>query len=390
MIVKRDIEESIQKIYRKIPVIVVTGPRQSGKTTLCKNFFSSKKYINLEELDKRDFALSDPKGFLNQYGYDVIIDEIQRAPQLLSYIQVIVDENPKAKFILTGSSQFELMSKITQSLAGRAIIVRLLPFSLKELKVLYKNKMPDVFSFLIKGFYPRLHINKIEQSIFYGSYISTYIERDLRLLINLKDLHLFQKFLKLCAGRIGNILNLSSLANDIGVSHTTVKTWINLLETSNIIFLLKPYYKNISKRLIKSPKLYFYDTGIAAYLLGIETKEQLLRDPLRGALFENLVISEFIKMRFNNLKDNNLYFYRDSNGTEIDLMCVKGNEIIPIEIKSGETITDEYFKNIKKIKHSLPNICYPSVIYAGNDIQMRTDINVYPYFDINNLFKNIK
>jgi len=369
---------------------VVTGPRQSGKTTLCKNFFSSKKYINLEELDKRDFALSDPKGFLNQYGYDVIIDEIQRAPQLLSYIQVIVDENPKAKFILTGSSQFELMSKITQSLAGRAIIVRLLPFSLKELKVLYKNKMPDVFSFLIKGFYPRLHINKIEQSIFYGSYISTYIERDLRLLINLKDLHLFQKFLKLCAGRIGNILNLSSLANDIGVSHTTVKTWINLLETSNIIFLLKPYYKNISKRLIKSPKLYFYDTGIAAYLLGIETKEQLLRDPLRGALFENLVISEFIKMRFNNLKDNNLYFYRDSNGTEIDLMCVKGNEIIPIEIKSGETITDEYFKNIKKIKHSLPNICYPSVIYAGNDIQMRTDINVYPYFDINNLFKNIK
>jgi predicted AAA+ superfamily ATPase len=390
MIVKRDIEESIQKIYRKIPVIVVTGPRQSGKTTLCKNFFSSKKYINLEELDKRDFALSDPKGFLNQYGYDVIIDEIQRAPQLLSYIQVIVDENPKAKFILTGSSQFELMSKITQSLAGRAIIVRLLPFSLKELKVLYKNKMPDVFSFLIKGFYPRLHINKIEQSIFYGSYISTYIERDLRLLINLKDLHLFQKFLKLCAGRIGNILNLSSLANDIGVSHTTVKTWINLLETSNIIFLLKPYYKNISKRLIKSPKLYFYDTGIAAYLLGIETKEQLLRDPLRGALFENLVISEFIKMRFNNLKDNNLYFYRDSNGTEIDLMCVKGNEIIPIEIKSGETITDEYFKNIKKIKHSLPNICYPSVIYAGNDIQMRTDINVYSYFDINNLFKNIK
>lgn len=390
MIVKRDIEESIQKIYRKIPVIVVTGPRQSGKTTLCKNFFSSKKYINLEELDKRDFALSDPKGFLNQYGYDVIIDEIQRAPQLLSYIQVIVDENPKAKFILTGSSQFELMSKVTQSLAGRAIIVRLLPFSLKELKVLYKNKMPDVFSFLIKGFYPRLHINKIEQSIFYGSYISTYIERDLRLLINLKDLHLFQKFLKLCAGRIGNILNLSSLANDIGVSHTTVKTWINLLETSNIIFLLKPYYKNISKRLIKSPKLYFYDTGIAAYLLGIETKEQLLRDPLRGALFENLVISEFIKMRFNNLKDNNLYFYRDSNGTEIDLMCVKGNEIIPIEIKSGETITDEYFKNIKKIKHSLPNICYPSVIYAGNDIQMRTDINVYPYFDINNLFKNIK
>jgi len=390
MIVKRDIEESIQKIYRKIPVIVVTGPRQSGKTTLCKNFFSSKKYINLEELDKRDFALSDPKGFLNQYGYDVIIDEIQRAPQLLSYIQVIVDENPKAKFILTGSSQFELMSKITQSLAGRAIIVRLLPFSLKELKVLYKNKMPDVFSFLIKGFYPRLHINKIEQSIFYGSYISTYIERDLRLLINLKDLHLFQKFLKLCAGRIGNILNLSSLANDIGVSHTTVKTWINLLETSNIIFLLKPYYKDISKRLIKSPKLYFYDTGIAAYLLGIETKEQLLRDPLRGALFENLVISEFIKMRFNNLKDNNLYFYRDSNGTEIDLMCVKGNEIIPIEIKSGETITDEYFKNIKKIKHSLPNICYPSVIYAGNDIQMRTDINVYPYFDINNLFKNIK
>jgi len=390
MIIKRDIEENILKISKKIPVIVITGPRQSGKTTLCKKLFKSKRYVNLEELDKREFALSDPKGFLNQYGYDLIIDEIQRVPQLLSYIQVIVDENPKAKFILTGSSQFELMSNISQSLAGRSIIVRLLPFSLSEIKRVYNIKKFGVYSIILKGFYPRLHISRIEPFVFYNSYVSTYIERDLRLLINLKDLNLFQKFLKLCAGRAGNILNFSSLANDVGVSHTTIKSWISILEASNIIFLLNPYYKNISKRVIKSPKIYFYDTGLACYLLGIETKEQLIRDPLRGALFENLVISEFIKMRFNNLKDFNLYFYRDNNGTEIDLMYLKGNEIIPIEIKSGETVNEEYFKNINKVNNFMNNIKLSYVVYPGTEKQMRNNIKVYPYLDIGELFEDIK
>lgn len=390
MIVKRDIEENIQKIHKKVSVIVIIGPRQSGKTTLCRKLFKSKRYVNLEELDKRDFALNDPKGFLNQYGYNLIIDEIRRVPQLLSYIQVIVDENPKAKFVLTGSSQFELMSNIGQSLAGRSIIVRLLPFSLNEIGRIYKTKKLDVYSVILKGFYPRLHISRIDPFIFYNSYVSAYIERDLRLLINLKDLNLFQKFLKLCAGRIGSILNFSSLANDVGVSHTTIKSWISILEASNIVFLLNPYYKNISKRLIKSPKLYFYDTGFACYLLGIETREQLIRDPLRGALFENLVISEFIKMRFNNLKDFNLYFYRDNNGTEIDLMYLKGNEIIPIEIKSGETISEEYFKNINKVSRFMNNIKSSYVVYAGVDKQIRNDVKVYPYLNIGELFEDMK
>ena len=344
--IKRDIEDIVKKLKSKYQVIVITGPRQSGKTTLARKLFFQLKYANLEEIDTRNYATKDPRGFLKYYGNNLIIDEIQRVPELLSYLQVEVDGNKKSFFVLTGSNQFEMMSGVSQSLAGRCLVLRLLPFSINELKRKYKELDSDTL--ILKGFYPRIYDKKIEPSIFYNGYVSTYLERDLRLLINLKDLYTFQKFLKICAGRTGSILNLESIANDVGVSHTTVRSWLNILEASYIIFFLPPYYRNLSKRLIKSPKLYFYDVGLCCYLLGIENKKQLFRDPLRGALFENLVVSEFIKLKYNKIRNFNLFFYRDSNGTEVDLFVQTGSKIMPVEIKSSKTFNEDFAKNIEK------------------------------------------
>lgn len=384
--IKRDIENILIKLAGQYPVVTVTGPRQSGKTTLIKHVFPDKQYVNLETPDIRQFAVSDPRGFLNQYD-NAILDEIQRTPELLSYIQPIIDENKEpGRFIITGSQQFEILNNISQSLAGRTALLKLLPLSISEIKDTFDISSID--KLIYKGFYPRIYDIDIEPHQAIGDYIVTYVERDIRQLISIKDLNLFEKFLKLCAGRIGQLLNLQSLANDTGISHTTARSWISILEASYIIFLLPPWFNNFSKRLIKSPKLYFYDVGLASYLLGIENEKQVFRDPLRGNLFENLIIIEFLKYRFNKGKKSNLYFYRDSKGLEIDLIYESGRDIFPIEIKSGATVSEDYFKNLKKFLRIDKALSAPyggAVFYGGNEIQHRTDFKVYPATKVSEL-----
>lgn len=388
LLVTRTIENVLSIYARQYPVITITGPRQSGKTTLCRKVFSDKPYVNLEAPDTRQFAQDDPRGFLSQYPEGAILDEIQRAPDLVSYIQEIVDREPlDGRYILTGSQQFEVSNSINQSLAGRTALIKLLPFSLEELSNSYT--IPTVDELLYHGFYPRIWDKKLNPTQALRDYFETYIERDLRQLVFIKDLNLFQRFIKLCAGRVGQLLNLNSLANDTGVSHTTASNWLSLLEASYIVFLLQPYYRNISKRLVKSPKLYFYDVGLVSYLLGIENKKHIARDPLRGHLFENMVVAETLKYRLHHGKGNNLYFYRDSKGNEVDLVLTKGADLFPIEIKSGMTITKDYFKGLKHFSKVFPkNIPDGSgLIYAGEEQQKRTDVFVSPFGKMGNLLR---
>lgn len=389
-LITRTIAPKVLTLAEQYPVVTITGPRQSGKTTLCRQIFGDKPYVNLEFPDTRRFAIDDPRGFLAQFPDGAVIDEIQRAPDLTAYIQPLIDENPETgRYILTGSQQFEVRSTINQSLAGRTALVKLLPFDFTEIQSGYE--MPDSDGLLYNGFYPRIWDRGLNATQALGDYYETYIERDLRQLIAIKDLHLFQRFIKLCAGRAGQLLNVSSLANDAGVSHTTASNWISILEASYLLFLLTPYHANISKRLVKSPKLYFYDVGLASFLLGIETVGQISRDPLRGNLFENLVITEALKYRFNQGRRSNLYFYRDSKGNEVDLMFSSGSDLFPVEIKSGMTITRDYFKGLKHIKRvftdRLPN--GSGLVYDGTETQSRSDVRVVTLKDLHNLFKAV-
>jgi len=363
-IIKRQITNELKSLSEQYPVVVITGPRQSGKTTLAKMCFPKLEYISLEDPDTRDAVLTDPRAFLKNITNGAIIDEIQNTPNILSYLQGAVDNKEiKGKIILTGSSQFELMKNVSQSLAGRAAILKLLPFSIAELKTFKSESVPEL---ILKGFYPRIYSQKQEPFRAYRNYFETYIQRDVRQFINLKDASLFRKFVKLCAGRIGQIFVASSIANDVGVSVTTVSSWISILEASFIIFMLEPYYENFGKRLIKSPKLYFYDTGLASYLLGIERLEQLSRDPLRGGLFENLAIIELLKKRFNAGLDHNLFFYRDSNGNEVDVLYKKADAFKAFEIKSAETYSVDFNKGIDVVQKVLKNRLEKSyVVYAG-------------------------
>ncbi len=363
--ITREISRFIANITKKYPVITITGPRQSGKTTLVKTIFREKPYVNLEHIETREFAKQDPIGFLKKYPEGAVIDEVQRVPELFSYIQVIVDEvQQMGMFILTGSSQFNLLSSITQSLAGRTALCKLLPFSISELSAYTATY--TIVDFLHKGFYPIIYDRELEPSEALGNYIETYIERDLRQFSQIHNLSLFRKFIRMCAGRIGQLLNLSSIANNVGISHTTAREWLTILEASYIVFLLEPFYANIKKRLIKSPKLYFYDVGLASYLLGVEYKSQLQTHPLKGNLFENLIIMEIIKYRFNQGKRNNLHFYRDSNGREVDILYTLAQHHIPIEVKAGETITQDYFKGLDSFEKLFPELPYgKALIYGG-------------------------
>ena len=365
------------------PVITLTGPRQSGKTTVCRKAFPDKPYANLEWPDTRQFAVNDPRGFLSQYPDGAVLDEIQRAPDLVSYIQPMVDEDQReGRFILTGSQQFEVSNTINQSLAGRTALVKLLPFTLEELQA--ATALPDIDNLILHGFYPRIWDKQLDPTQALGDYFETYIQRDLRQLISIKDLTVFERFLRLCAGRVGQLLNTSSLASDTGVSHTTARNWLAILEASYILFLLPPYHRNVGKRLVKSPKLYFYDVGLAAFLLGLENARQVSRDPLRGNLFENMVIVEALKSRFNLGKRSNLYFYRDGKGNEVDLLMVDGREIFPIEIKAGMTITGEYFKGLNHIAGVFPDDIPNGMglVYAGDQQQKRTNITVVPFYQL--------
>jgi predicted AAA+ superfamily ATPase len=385
-LVNRTIEPVLRALSDQYPVVTITGPRQSGKTTLCRKVFAHKPYANLEAPDMRQFALDDPRGFLNQYPQGAVLDEIQRTPDLVSYIQPLVDEDPReGRFVLTGSQQFEVSQTISQSLAGRTALLRLLPFSIAEVQSAFS--LPPLDRLLYHGFYPRLWDKKLNPTQALGDYYQTYVERDLRQLVAVKDLNLFQRFVQLCAGRVGQLLNVSGLANDTGVSHTTAANWISLLEASCIVFRLPPYYRNISRRLVKSPKLYFYDIGLAAFLLGIENDKQLTRDPLRGNLFENMVIAEALKYRFNQGKRSNLCFYRDSKGHEVDLLQVQGADLFPIEIKAGMTITRDYFKGLrhfaKVFPDQLPN--GSGLVYGGEEIQQRSDVSIVPIQHLDDL-----
>ncbi len=375
--IKREITPCLVELFRKYPFVTVTGPRQSGKTTLCRAAFPHLKYVNLEAPDQREFAESDPRGFLSHIGEGAILDEIQRVPELLSYLQVYADEARRnGLFVLTGSEQFRLSDAINQSLAGRTALLRLLPFSLAERRGTGASESID--DILYSGFYPRIHDQKLEPRQALGDYFETYVERDVRQIGEIRNLSSFRLFVRLCAGRVGQLANLSALGADAGVSHTTARHWLTVLEASYVVFQLPPFYANIRKRLVKSPKLYFYDVGLASYLIGIEHAGQVATHPLRGALFENAVVVETLKHRFNRGYRSNLSFFRDARGLECDLLYENGNGICAIEIKSGATIASDYFNALNRIAKVLPQISGKAVVYGGADRQSRRDGEAVP------------
>lgn len=361
--IQRDLEPELHNLAAQYPVVTVTGPRQAGKTTLARMAFPAYNYCNLELPELRRLAESDPQAIFAGYPPPVIIDEIQRVPSLLSYIQVMADANDKkGQFILTGSHHFLLHEAVSQSLAGRTALLTLLPLSIKELSQAGLNFSRD--EYILRGFLPRIHKDQLEPNKAYRNYYQTYVERDLRLVSNIRNLAQFEKFLHLLAGRIGQAVNLHSLANDVGVSWTTLNEWLSVLEASYIIYRLKPYYENFGKRIIKAPKLYFVDVGLAAYLLGISELYQVPRDPLLGSLFENMVVIEALKTRMNLGLDPNLFYFRDNNRNEVDLLYKKGRELIPIEIKAAMTHQHSLAKNLAYFQ-SLTGAGRGYLVYAG-------------------------
>ena len=375
--ITRDVEQTIRTLLKGFPVITLTGPRQSGKTTLAKALFSDRPYTTLEDPDTRMTAQDDPRSFLERFPDGAVLDEVQRCPQLLSYLQTIVDNDKRmGRYILTGSQQFGLMSGITQSLAGRTAFVELLPFSLAELA--RAGKVPtSADAMLLAGCYPPLYDREVPPSAWFGAYVTAYIERDVRQMLKIQELETFQRFVRLCAGRTGQLLNLSSLAIECGITHNTAKAWISVLEASYLVFLLRPHHTNFNKRLVKMPKLYFYDVGLVSWLLGIRTTEHMNPHPLRGALFENFVIAELIKSRLNKGERPQIYFWRDSNGNEVDIIIEQGGRLMPIEIKSGKTVTREAFVGVNKWRDLAGGaVMEPTLIYGGADDYSHNGIRV--------------
>lgn len=373
MLVQREIINAIKKLVDKYPIIALTGPRQSGKTTLLKAMFPDYRYVSLENPDVRYFAETDPKDFLKQYDKQVIFDEVQRVPHLFSYIQSIVDDSKiMGQFIFSGSQNFHLMHNITQSLAGRVAIFRLFPFDIQELKnakLLQEEYAPQ----LIKGFYPAIYDRNISPADFYPNYIETYIERDVSELVSIQDMSLFRKFLALCATRAGQILNMSNMANECGISTPTVKSWLSALENSYIVYLLQPYYKNFSKRIIKSPKLYFYDTGLLSNLLKINDISKINNQSIKGALFENMVISEYVKqINHKSMRHIDPWFWRDSHGNEVDLLLEKSQHAEIVEIKSTRTVIPDLFKGLNYFSDLMKDDnLEKTLVYGGAENQQR-------------------
>lgn len=369
--IKREAEISVKKLAEGYPVVIITGPRQSGKTTLARSVFPYKEYVSLENLDTRRSATEDPRLFINRYPDGAIFDEVQHCPDLLSYMQEEIDfSSNTGTWILTGSQQFGVLSGITQSLAGRAAYIELLPFTLSELPD--EDNLDKV---LLTGLYPPVYDRGLDPGIWAGNYIRPYVERDVRRMINVRDLSVFQRFTGLCAARIGQLLNLSNLAMDAGITHNTAKEWISLLEACYIVFLLRPHHRNFRKRIIKSPKLYFHDTGLASWLLLIETERAMNLSPMRGPLFENLIISEMLKSRYNQGKRSNLNFWRDRGGHEVDLIIEKADRLIPVEIKSGQTLTTDSFKGLNWWK-KLADEDNSFLVYGGDSSYERAGTSV--------------
>lgn len=370
--ITRDAQIKLKQLGKSFKAIAVVGSRQSGKTTLVKTLFGDKPYFSLENPDIRNFAIDDPRGFLKTIENGAILDEVQRTPQLFSYLQEILDNtSEKGKFILTGSNNFLLQQNISQTLAGRVGYFNLLPFSIKEL--INSNLIPKIDEELIfKGFYPPIYDQVIEPADWYPNYIRTYIERDVRQIKNISDLLVFEKFIKLLAGRTSQELNFSSLSVEVGVDIKTIQAWIGILESSFIIYLLKPHHKNFNKIIVKRPKIYFYDTALVCSLLGITKWEQLVNYPLKGALFETMVMSEMIKKRANEGKQINLYYWRDKTGHEVDLIVDDAGELLPVEIKAGKTINNEFLKTLK-YWNTLSKGNKSVLLYGGEQQQQRTD-----------------
>ena len=395
--IKRTIEPYLKRDASYYPVLTLTGPRQSGKTTLVKRAFPDYSYVSLEETDNRLMAKEDPRGFLSHFGDRLIIDEAQRAPDLFSYIQTEVDRDASpGRFILTGSQNLLLMEKVSQSLAGRCGILHLLPFSRAELETqnppkpispthIFGNTTTsrECYSLIRSGLYPRIHDRQIPPEIWLADYIRTYIEKDVRSLVNVGDLETFERFLSLCAGRTGQILNFSSIAMDCGIAVDTARRWISILKTSFIVFLLRPHHRNFNKRIIKSPKLYFYDTGLASHLLGLRNEEQLFTHPARGALFENYIIAEAMKAYTHHRREPPLYYWRDQTGHEIDLLIEEAGQLYPIEIKSGATVNSSMFNHLawwNRLAGQTPE--NSTLVYGGTESFSHHEIPVRPWFSI--------
>ncbi|MFA6715009.1 MAG: ATP-binding protein [Victivallaceae bacterium] len=371
--IKRKIQQELSLLAEQYPVITITGPRQSGKTTLARMQFPSYNYVNLEEPEARQLAEQDAKEFLKRYSAPVIIDEIQRLPMLLSYIQVESDRTKqKGAFVLTGSYQVELRAQVSQSLAGRTAILQLLPLSIAELSE--AGVAMDRDEYIFRGFMPQLYNEEMDPHRFYRNYYMTYVERDARQLVNIRNFTAFERFIKLLAGRVGQLINLSSLGNDVGVSGGTISEWLSVLEAGYIIFRLPPYYENFGKRQTKSSKIYFTEVGLVSYLLGLETPDMVARDPLLGGLFENMVVLEALKARYNASRDAGIYFFRDSNGMEIDLLQSVNRKLYPMEIKAGRTYSKVFAANIEKFRKLTPQAGTGTVIYSG-DAQQRIGEN---------------
>lgn len=386
--IKRHITTELFSLMAEYPVVTILGPRQAGKTTLVKAALKNHAYANLENPETRQFASDDPKGFLARYEGDVILDEIQRVPDLLSYIQTIVDTQQRnGQFVLTGSHQLALREAITQSLAGRTGILNLYPLSIGELSDAGIS-FSTAQDYIYRGFLPRIHDQQQRPTQAWSNYYQTYIERDVRQLINLKDFSLFEKFMKLLAGRVGQLMDYSSLANDVGVSARTITHWLSILEASFVIYKLTPYFENFGKRVVKSPKYYFFDTGLLVFILGIEKADQISRDPLVGHIFENLIVIECLKTRTNAGKLPNLYFFRDSNGNEVDILFQNGRELTAIEIKSSATYKVSLLKGLKRIASLSPRVTRSYLVYAGDYFKFSDGTIALKYDQVCQIFED--
>lgn len=381
--IERDLSDKLESVAKSFPAVTVTGPRQSGKSTLCRAVFPKHAYANLEVPDVRSFALEDPRGFLAQYPNGAIVDEVQRCPQLPSYLQGLIDEDPSpGRWILTGSQNLSLLESVSQSLAGRTAVLHLLPLARNEVRR-FDDCPNDLDEVLLAGGYPRIFDQKLSPADWLGSYIGTYLERDVRTITNVGDLVTFQRFVELCAGRTGQLLNLSALAADAGISQPTVRAWLSVLETSFIVFRLPPLHANIRKRLVKMPKLHFYDTGLVCWLLGIRTVDQLRTHPLRGAIFETWVVSEIRKHRTNRGERGGVFFYRDQHGTEADLVVESGNQRTLVEVKAGQTVSDDMLSAARRISAVLDDAsCQAVAAYGGHTRQARHDVLLLPWDEI--------
>lgn len=382
-VVKRVILEGIKQGLAQYPILAITGPRQSGKTTLLREYFSDYVYVSLENPDIRRFATNNPNQFLAEYNNKVILDEVQQAPELFSYLQTKVDEDKiMGLYILSGSHNFQLMERITQSLAGRVALFELLPFDIKELRD--ANLLPtDWRELVVKGCYPAIYDRNLQSAVFYKNYVKTYIERDVAMVTNVQDKRRFQNFLGLCAARHGQLLNLNNLANECGISQPTAKSWLSILESSYLVFLLPPYFQNFSKRIVKTPKLYFYDTGLVCYLLGIRSVHDLTDYNLLGSLFENLVVADMVKQNEHKQLLREYWFWRDSAGKEVDLLIKTATKYTVYEVKSTATISDKLFANLDYFDRLTGgNVKSKNLIYGGNRGQNRQDYTVYSWNDV--------